>query len=312
MTPDPQPFYIGQSGITPCEEPSRDVAEDPRGLLLMWEEPRKNARYVMGMDSAEGITGWSRGRRSENDHKKDNSVIEIFRVQGATELVWKEDQEGNRVPEIDPKTKKQRIRYRDVQVAEFAAPIDPVDASRIADFLGRLYRGDAEEQCEFIWESWPGCGMMATQEILRLGYANPWYWEHFANVEIEQTRALGWHSSPKSQLMLWQRSRRHYINRGALIRSKWLKSELATAQHDSDKQRAQAGYGFHDDRIQAANMALWIANKWVYDVERTWEETTDQVPDQEDDYWQRHAPVLGQEVLSFKDWKTRAVEDWLD
>jgi hypothetical protein len=313
MPEDPKAFMIGHDGLLPCPELQRDVLDDPRGLLLMWEPPQRKARYVMGLDSAEGITGWSRGSRGENDKKKDNSAIEIYRIKGSQELVWKEDIEGNRVPEIDLKTGKQRIRFRDVQVAEFAAPVDPVAAAQICNILGRIYQGDAEEQCECIWESWPGCGMLATQEFLRLGYSNPWYWEFFADAPAEQTGSLGWHSTLKSQQILWMRSRRHYIDRGALIRSKWLKGELGTARSDWQTQRAMASSSsFKDDRMQASNMALWVGNKWVYDVERTWEQMSDEAPKPpSDSYFQNHVPVLGEET-SYRDWREAACADWMD
>src|SRR5207253_5540499 len=68
------------------------------------------------------------------------------------------------LPIFDPITKRQNYLYRDVQVAEFAAPCDAVEIARVANVLGRIYAGDAEDQCELVWEGWPGCGMLRSEE----------------------------------------------------------------------------------------------------------------------------------------------------
>jgi len=287
------------------------IERDPRGLLLMYEPPMKRAKYVMGLDPTEGITGWNRGSRVAGDEKTDNGAIEIFRIDGAKELVWETKPNpagpGNlKLPVIDPITKQQKVLYRDVQVAEFAAPCDAVEIARVANVLGRIYAGDEDDQCELIWEAWPGPGILSTQELLRLGYGNLWHWEYIDSV-AEETNRMGWRSTRESQKLLWYRSRRHLMNRQALIRSTFLKDEYANAEIDVEKMRARAAYGYHDDRFQAANMVFWAGHKWTYDVERTDEQVTTAVVT---DY-QRVAPGLD-DYTSFSDWKAKATEDWFD
>lgn len=305
----PKALYVSGSSIQVYEdEPWDEIDKDPRGVLLMWETPRTKAKYIMGMDPTQGITGWSRGTRTENDYKVDNGAIEIFRVDGEWEHVYKEVKNPSgqgtiRIPDIDPTTRQHKKRYKDVQVAEFAAPCDAVELARVANVLGRIYSGEDEDQCELIWESWPGPGILSTQELLRLQYGNLWHWEYIDS-EAEDSGRLGWRSHRESQKMLWYRSRRHLVQRRVRIRSKYLLAEYADAEIDMDKMRARAAYGKHDDRLQAANMCYWAGHKWTYEVERSQEPvTTSPFVD-----YQTLGPGL-EDYESFSDWKSRIVEE---
>ena len=302
----PQAFYLSDSSVhLYTDESLDDIERDPRGLLLMFEEPNPKAHYIMGLDPTEGITGWNRGTRTESDHKTDNAAIEVFKVDGLKEPVW-EDVNGTKVHAIDPVSKQFLWVYRDVQVAEFAAPCDAVEAARVANIVGRIFCGDSEDQCELIWEAWPGPGILTTQELIRLGYTNLWHWEYIDSA-AEETNRLGWRSTRESQKLLWYRSRRHLMNRGAIIRSKHLLAEYANAEIDMDKMRARAAYGYHDDRFQAANMCFWGGHKWAYDVERSEEQvTTSPVID-----FQHYAPTLDNK-LSYREWVEGSVADWED
>jgi hypothetical protein len=307
MTPSfPKTLYVKDSSIEEYDEESwEQIENDPRGILLMWEPPQPRARYIMGLDPTEGLTGWSRATRVPGDEKTDNAAIEIFRVDGARELMWK-FKDGKKIPVIDEMTGKQAILYRDVQVAEFAAPCDAVEIAKVANVLGRIYAGKADDQCELIWEAYPGPGILSTQELIRLGYGNLWMWEYITNV-AEETNSMGWRANRESMKLLWFRSRRHLMKRKAIIKSQFLLAEYANAEIDVDKMRAKAAYGYHDDRLCAANMCFWAGHKWTYDVERTDEPvTTSPVLD-----YQNYAPTLGDE-MTFQSWKERATDDWLD
>ena len=250
MTPPfPAALHICNSHIEEfTEEPWEEIQKDPRGILLLWEPPIPGIRYKLGLDAAEGRTGWSRATRSDSDHKIDNSVVEVFKPNGAKELVYKEENK-KKVPDIDPNTGKQRVRYRDVQVAEFAAPCDYNEIAGIAYILGSMYAHPEEEQAELILESWPGVGMLTMQELLRLNYSNLWHWEYFADAQATETPWIGWKSTERSLKLLWMRSRRHIMQGNTLIRSSFLKDEYANAEMDMVKMRAKASYGYHDDRL---------------------------------------------------------------
>lgn len=294
-------YYVSGNSLLKCSESESSVRDDPRGLVLIWEEPIPYAKYIMGCDPTVGITGWNRGLRVDADHTTDNGAIEIFRVDARKVPIFRSD--GS--PDIDPASKVQRYYHQDIQVAEYAAPIDAVEIARVANLLGRIYAGNEEDQCEFIFESYPGPGMLTNQELLRLGYGNLWQWETIGGGVAETTTHIGWRSWGESQRMLWYRSRRHLMEERALIQSPFLLNEYANAVIDIEKMRALAAYGNHDDRLQAANMCFWAGHKWTYDTERTAEPVT-QMAEVE---WQRMAPGLN-ETRSFRDAWADAVDGW--
>ena len=301
----PRVLHVSGSSIEDYTSESwEDIDRDPRGLLLMWEPPNKRSKYIMSLDPTEGITGWNRGTRSDNDHKTDNGAIEIFEVDGISEPLFKIGDKGEKIPDIDPVTKRQRKLYRDVQVAEFAAPCDAVEIARVANVLGRIYAGEEDDQCVLIHEAWPGPGVLTTQELIRLNYGNFWMWQYIDST-AEDTNRIGWRSTRESQKLLWYRARRHLMNRGALIRSKYLLDEYANAEIDMDKMRARAAYGYHDDRFQAANMAFWAGHEWTMETDRSNEQVSEVVVT---DY-QRMAPGLD-DYQSFSSWKEEATADW--
>ncbi len=296
-----QAFHVSGNSLTASSESEESLSADPRGVVWMWEEPIRSAKYLASFDPSVGITGWNRGLRTDGDHKTDNGALVIFRIDAIRLPLFKRAGE----PDIDTLTKAQRFIMRDLQVAEYAAPVDAVEIARVANMMGRIYAGDEDDQCELIFESYPGPGMLSLQELLRLGYGNLWQWEKIADNVAEQTSHIGWYSGRETQKILWYRSRRHLMERRALIRSPWLVAEYANAVIDVDKMRARAAYGFHDDRLQAANMAFWAGHRWTYNPDRTDEPVTDK-PLVE---WQNQAPVLG-EYQSYKDAWSNAIDSW--
>ena len=76
---------------------------DPRGILWAYEEPKLNADYVVGVDPTLGLSSWTRYSRTRDDVDTDNGAIEVIRV-----------------------------GKPDVQVAEYAAPINALDLAEAA------------------------------------------------------------------------------------------------------------------------------------------------------------------------------------
>lgn len=304
----PASFYVSGSSLLLTAESLDDITADPRGFVHIWHPPKPNAKYIMALDPTVGITGWSRASRTDNDHKTDNAAIEIFEVDALKVDLFKDVRQPDgtllQVPDIDPVTKLQRYVTQDLQVCEFFAPIDPVDSAKVANTLGRIYRGDAEDQCEFIFEAWPGPGILTVQEILRLNYGNLWYWEYIDG-PAEMTNRIGWRSTRESQRMLWTRHRRHLMKDQACILSPWLLAEYADAVIDPEKMRAKAAYGSHDDLVQAAGMCFWAGHRWTQDTESSHEPVTQQpVLD-----YQRMAPTPG-DYRSYRDYVQDVVDSW--
>ena len=216
---------------------------DARGILWIWEPPRPSSTYVLGCDPSYGIAGWNRSLRTENDEETDNCAIQVIR-------------KGN-------------TRQPDVQVAEFAAPIDAEDAAAHVNFIGRMYAGASEEeQAHAIIEVHPGPGLLTMQELVNhYGYTNLYVWKHLDQLQVKPTLSYGWYSSRQSRQALWIRSTRHITkNKGITLNSPWLIEEMTDCQPDSFLSfTARAAYGRHDDRVVALFLSIWAAREWDWD-----------------------------------------------
>lgn len=164
----PNAFTIGSSGKFIRMDP-KEFDTDPRGILWLWETPRRESTYVMGVDVSVGRTGWNRYDRRREDTKIDNGAIEIVRIG--------------------------RYGAPDHQVAEFASPCDPFELGDVANLMGRMFCGSEDDQCKCIIEVHPGPGFGTLQRMLEAGYTNHFRWEYYADSPASQTRGLsfGWH-----------------------------------------------------------------------------------------------------------------------
>jgi hypothetical protein len=219
---------------------------DPRGIVWVYEEPRRNASYVVGCDPTMGIAGWNRQLRTKDDAKVDNGAIEVFRI-------------GGNGP--------------DVQVAEYAAPVDAEDLTPICNLLGKLYGGNDEDgQALMCIEVYPGTGWMVKRELIsKYGYFRmpPWLVEG-QGVTMRETNKVGWYSTRSTRQDLWSRGVAHLNRKMAVLRSPWLIDEMADCTPDSFlSMSGRARNGLHDDRVVATLIALWFCNEWSMDIEPT-------------------------------------------
>jgi hypothetical protein len=243
----PVMYSIGYAGALHRMDPA-EYDGDPRGILWLWEAPNRTETYFMGIDVANGRTGWNRYARFKGDAKTDNGAIIVIR--------------------------KGRNGAPDYQVAEYAAPVDPFDLGEIANLAGRLYSGVDEDQCRCIIEVQPGPGFGTLQRMMELGYMNHFRWEYYADTAVTTANhGLGWHASNRSNRDLWVKASRHVNLRQFISRSPWLTEEYADCRMNPDKGYAENTSG-HDDRVRAANLAIWCARGWSMNVERTEERVT--------------------------------------
>ena len=222
----------------------RELREDPRGIVWLWEPPQKRAQYVIGIDPTDGITGWTRYNRTDNDKRTNNGAIEITKF------------EGNKA----------------TQVAEYAGPVDPFELGYIANILGRIYTGSNEDdQAKVILETYPGPGAMTLRKMVELGYGNFWTWEYYAEKIPEQTSKVGWTASNQSIRDLWSKSSREICMDNVNIKSPWLVEEYADQRTDPIKGYAVSPNNTkgHGDRVRAMNLSLWAGFGWSMEVERT-------------------------------------------
>jgi hypothetical protein len=243
MSHFPSIFTVGRVGHLDKMNPD-EWDGDPRGIVWIFEPPFSGNTYVLGCDPTVGRTGWNRFARVKEDAKTDNGAIEVIKV----------GKNGK----------------KDVQVAEYAAPVDAFDLAYVVNVIGRLYAGTDEDQCKVIIEVFPGPGAGTLQQCLELGYTNHFRWEYYGDTIATPTRAMGWHASNRTNRDLWVKASRHMVLQRVIVKSPWLVEELADARMNIEKNYAE-NPGGHDDRVRAFCLALWIANSWSMNIERTQE-----------------------------------------
>ncbi len=246
MSHFPEMFQIGTAGRIDKTDP-REWDQDPRGILWLWEPPSKGARYVLGADPTVGRTSWTRYSRVKEDHATDNAALEIIKV----------GKDG----------------AKDVQVAEYAAPVDAFEFGYIINMLARLYAGEEEESCKVIIEVFPGPGAGTLQTVLQCGLTNLFRWEYYGDSVATPTKALGWHANQRTNRDLWVKASRHMILQQVIVRSPWLVEEISDARLNVEKDYAE-NPGGHDDRMRAFCLALWVANSWSMSTERITQKVT--------------------------------------
>lgn len=244
----PLEFRVGTTHIIKSGDHVYD--EDPRGIIWLFEPPSARARYVMGVDAAQGRTGWSRYSRSEDDTETDNGAIVVIRL-GYGEPG---------MPGFRP----------DVQVAEYAAPIDPYDLAKVANALGRMYGGNNEDgQALCIVEVYPGPGGPTQRTMMETyGYTNMYRWQ-FLDTGMPSERSkfdYGWYSTKQSMQHLWTRGLRLIHRKQLIFKSIPLVEEFADCHMDLVRLRGAAESG-HDDRATACLLALWAGHNWTFDIE---------------------------------------------
>lgn len=232
----PQTYRVGPHTLGPV---ASSELEDPRGLVLIWEPPVDSATYALGADTAGGVPGWSRlviGTEADNPDDRDNATLSLW-----------------------------RSGKRDLQVAEFAAPVDEEQLAAVAFVLGRIYKGASDYNEALIHAEVEPRGAAFHQALVRMGYSNfmPRYRIRDGVITADPLQ-FGWASNNKSMQLLWAHSKRHGQQQRAATRSKWLVQELTTLVHDPLLRRMAAESGYHDDRAIAAFLAWWALNNWAF------------------------------------------------
>ena len=231
-------WNIGRTSVHPHDLEGWD--KDPRGLLWMWEEPRPDCEYFIGVDPTVGLTGWSRHARTRDDAKTDNAVIEVFKS----------------------------ARKGDEQVAEYAAPIDALDIARVINCLGKLYAGRAEDGEALVIVEVTGPGSVTIPELRNTwNYTNLWQQVDLDKITNRRTIQWGWKATRESNRALFMKALRHINRDKVLIQSPWLVEEFADCTSDWVKAELRAKWGRHDDRVRATFLALWAAHDWTREID---------------------------------------------
>lgn len=287
----PKVYSVGSMDLVPVATTDRDSA-DPRGLLLMYERPRLDVVYSIGVDTAGGIVGWLRSmRKSTNDE---------LRVDNSCATVWYRE----------PKTGLVR------QAAEIAGPIAPREFAPWVLALGRLFHGANPQElgAPLIIEIQPAASGAQVQQILQYeyGYYNFYRWKTFNGMEVKETNSWGWVSNQSSVRLLWRKGKDYIENPQLPVRprSRNLLQEMSACRWDPLRLRGAApeGGGIHDDRVSAMLFALWQLFDWSLHSFATPQKVSSHSPEEERlqrvDFQQR-------DLASYDDYDT-AVGEWYD
>ena len=180
MQNEPKSWKVGNRVVSP----STDTDDDERGFLWVYEEPINGESYVVSIDPTVGRAGWSREFRTEADLDTDNCAIEVFRAG-----------RGGRP---------------DVQVAEYVAPIDSIDAAPVVATIGLLYGGSHEDGQALIIGEVTGPGAVTLRELIdHYNYSNLWQWTQWGSSQVKRTQNFWWYSSRSANKDLWMRGMHH-------------------------------------------------------------------------------------------------------
>jgi hypothetical protein len=287
-----QIYNVGGYHLAPMH--SSELDKDSRGVIFLYEQPSEQWHYVMGCDPTGGIPGWRRSFRQHNDINTDNGAIEIFRRgRPATPCAdcngkgWKPTTSAGITVECQKCDGRGRMNGRAIQVCEFAAPVDAEELALYVYVLGRVFRGNSEqEECLAVVES-NNTGILTLQKLRTVyNYTNLYQSQTVdAGSTPKYTNGHGFNSSPTSVPILHARSRSVVMRRDVDIRSPHLVKEYSDAivkitgtGSDSADEIAKAkstaivvrerfvvpaGGGRHDDRMIASFLAFWALFDWT-------------------------------------------------
>lgn len=252
---EPKPYVIG-SDLVIRPETDFEFDGDARGVIWCWEAPLPRESYVVGVDPSVGIAGWNRHVRRDQDEQIDNGAIEVIRC-------------GKLKTEKGLDGRDEVVRLPDVQVAEYAGPLDAEELADIANALGRLYCGaDEQGMALMMIEMYPGPGLLTYRRLINdFGYTNHFVWKYLDAAVPTEANRFGFWATRESVKYLWIRSLRLCQKGGFIARSPWLVEEMRDCEIDPVKQWGKAIFGAHDDRVRATMIAQWAAHDWSMQVQ---------------------------------------------
>jgi len=271
------PYHLGPMHDAELE----DAHKDARGIVWLFEQPDARYTYVESSDPANGIPKWTRLARTHDDINKDNATAQVWRkllssgpCEKCGSLGWLPTEQKGVQLECLACDGRGRIGGRGVQVADYAAPLDPEDLALILYVLGRIYRGASDlDECELIINR-IGVGMLTIRTLQnKFSYTNLWQTEAVQDgLTIKTLAQIGFNEHPSTVPILHSRGRLLIVRRDMEPRSKFLIKELSDAVvkivgAPSETSQALRSYerffvppggGRHDDRMVTTFLAGWV------------------------------------------------------
>lgn len=204
---------------------SRELAP---GKFIIWEAPRSDSIYTIGVDASHSL-----------DDKSDFAAVEVIRV-------------GNR-------------QRADEQVAEWCGRISPFDLTAIVEVAGNIYKDKESGLPAMVAvECNPGSPGIVTQvELQRRGYPHFYVMHRPTSYEGGWLKEFGWWTTPSTRPLLTEMGV-EYIKKGhLLINSPFVVEEMSSFVNiglDRGKKHLEHAPGYHDDRLFALFIALYCAH----------------------------------------------------
>lgn len=219
----PEAYQIGSNyRISKIHEFEPDYDEPPEGALVLWEEPKPNTDYTIGVDPSWGVG-------------QDRAAIHIL--------------------------KNGTIKNKDMQVGEFCSSTMNVhDLVPICYMLGNMFKNTQEDTEALMSVECNISDDIVHQLRNNFCYSNLFVWKFYDNIKRQISNKLGWWTSSRTRPKIIIKAV-HYIKQDWWdISSPWLVNEMQTIEKLEDKQRVEAAQGHHDDLFMAAAIALWSAH----------------------------------------------------
>lgn len=199
--------------------------------LVIYELPKRNGEiYICAVDAAYGIEGG------------DNAAIEVLKV-GTP-------------------------RWKDEQVAEWCGNLDNLTLATVAWVIGHIYRDrEADLPALMAVECNPGSPGGTTQiELQRMGYPNFYIWKRPMKTNGMFSTEYGWWTTPSTRPLITDMLKTYITRDDLIINSPKFIEEMGTFVNlplASGRlvHHLAAAPGYHDDRIMALAIALYVAHE---------------------------------------------------
>ena len=209
----------------------RSYQEDPLGRLYVWDFPKENTNYAIGVDTSDGVG-------------QDRAVIQVVRMRSA----------------FDP------YDY-DEQVCEFASDsVNSRDLWPLALAIGTWYTTPQQGKIEQIRQviECNGNGESVQYELQKLGWWNFHPWEHYDNRSQQRTNKIGWFTNIRTRQMAVDTLISSLRDGWLKVRSPWFVKEMQTFERNEGRQSLRAAYGAHDDRLMSLSIAM--CSSYVHEI----------------------------------------------
>lgn len=197
--------------------------DDGLGKFYIWEMPKKDYLYGVGVDLSEGIG-------------LDRSALEVLR--------------------------KGTIEENDRQVCEFASPhANSIDFWPLCMAVGTLYSqpvfGEMRQAKMVIECRWQGENTQ--HELRKRGWNNVHLWQRTDRKRLQASRAnrVGWFTNAWSRPMMMDYLLKGLRDNWIDIHSPWFIHEMKTLEKEEGAQDLRAQYNEHDDRIMALGFCFY-------------------------------------------------------